>query len=209
MKHAGTQPSADTPLLRQYQRIKAQHPDHILFFRCGDFYEMFFEDAKVAARVLGIALTRRGTDANGEPVPLAGVPYHSVEPYLAKMIRAGYKVAICEQMENPRFAKGVVKREVVRVVTPGTVVEENLLENKANNYLVGLVLEGERWGLAALDFSTGEFSITQFEGPSASATCQAEIARLQPAEVVLLAEERGDRAGAELAGLAGGAGLGR
>ncbi len=190
MKHAGTQPSADTPLLRQYQRIKAQHPDHILFFRCGDFYEMFFEDAKVAARVLGIALTRRGTDANGEPVPLAGVPYHSVEPYLAKMIRAGYKVAICEQMENPRFAKGVVKREVVRVVTPGTVVEENLLENKANNYLVGLVLEGERWGLAALDFSTGEFSITQFEGPSASATCQAEIARLQPAEVVLLAEER-------------------
>ncbi len=184
------QPSADTPLLRQYHRIKAQHPDHILFFRCGDFYEMFHDDAKVAARVLGIALTSRGTDAQGHPIPLAGVPYHAVEPYLAKMIRAGYKVAICEQMENPKHAKGVVRREVVRVVTPGTVVEENLLDNKANNYLVGIFAQDGKFGLAALEFSTGDFSIAEFVDKAAGERVANEIGRLQPAEVVMPVEQR-------------------
>lgn len=190
MSDAARQLSADTPLLRQYHRIKAQHPDHILFFRCGDFYEMFHDDAKIAARVLGIALTSRGSDAQGRPIPLAGVPYHAVEPYLAKMIRAGFKVAICEQMENPKHAKGVVRREVVRVVTPGTVVEENLLDSKANNYLVGLVCEADGFGLAVLEFSTGDFSIAQFAGKHAGARVTDELGRLEPAELVVLREER-------------------
>ena len=185
-----TQMSADTPLLRQYHRIKSQHPDHILFFRCGDFYEMFHDDAKIAARVLGIALTSRGTDAQGRPVPLAGVPYHAVEPYLAKMIRAGFKVAICEQMENPKYAKGVVRREVVRVVTPGTVVEENLLDNKANNYLVSAACLDGQWGLAALEFSTGDFFITAFDGKHAGLRVANEILRLEPAELVVFSGQR-------------------
>ncbi|MCX7019511.1 MAG: DNA mismatch repair protein MutS [Candidatus Sumerlaeota bacterium] len=179
-----------TPLIRQYQHIKTQHPDHILFFRCGDFYEMFFEDAKTAARVLGITLTSRGTDANGQPIPLAGVPYHSVEPYLARMIRAGHRVAICEQMENPKHAKGVVKREVVRVVTPGTVLEENLLDNKTNNYLAGLIAQDDAFGLASLDFSTGQFAIAEFHGPAAAAACANELARLSPSEIIVPRDQR-------------------
>ncbi len=190
MKESSRQSTTDTPLLRQYHRIKAQHPDHILFFRCGDFYEMFHDDAKIAARVLGITLTSRGTDAQGQPVPLAGVPYHAVEPYLAKMIRAGYRVAICEQMEDPKYAKGVVRREVVRVVTPGTVVEENLLDNKANNYLAAVIADEKGFGLAALEFSTGDFSIAQFLGKAAGSRLANELARIEPAEVVLLREQR-------------------
>jgi len=190
MKEQARQPNAETPLLRQYHRIKAQHPDHVLFFRCGDFYEMFYDDAKIAARVLGIALTSRGTDAHGQPVPLAGVPYHAVEPYLAKMIRAGYKVAICEQMENPKHAKGVVRREVVRVITPGTVVEENILDNKANNYLAAIFASGEAFGLAVLEFSTGDFSIAEFHGKDAAKRLINEVARLDPAEIVLLRDQR-------------------
>ena len=208
-------PTGDlTPLMRQYWQIKEQHPQHVLFFRCGDFYEMFFDDAKVAASVLGITLTSRGTDAAGAPVPLAGIPYHSVEPYLAKMIRAGHRVAICEQTENPKTAKGVIRREVVRIVTPGTVLEENLLSDKANNYLLALVAEYEPRGLragafastaeldvlstngagdtraipiglAALDFSTGEFTIAEFRGVEGLANCASEIARLAPSELII------------------------
>lgn len=179
-----------TPLLRQYVRIKAQHPDHVLFFRCGDFYEMFSDDARLAARVLGITLTKRGTDQNGDPIPLAGVPYHSVEPYLARFIRAGYKVAICEQVENPKTAKGVVRREVVRVVTPGTVLEDNLLDNKSNNYLSALIEEKGAYGLAALDFSTGQFAIAEFHGKDAAAACSHELTRLNPTEIVLAREQK-------------------
>lgn len=192
-----------TPLMRQYWEIKAQHPDHILFFRCGDFYEMFFDDAKVCAAALGITLTSRGTDADGAPVPLAGIPYHSVENYLARMIRAGHRVAICEQTENPKHAKGVVRREVVRVVTPGTVLEENLLSDKANNYLVALVrhesvAQGTKGaggndstiGMSALDFSTGEFCLMEFSGRDALAACSAEFARLAPSEVIVPQDQR-------------------
>lgn len=199
----GRPPGELTPLLRQYQQIKAEHPDHVLFFRCGDFYEMFFEDARTCSEVMGITLTSRGTDVDGSPVPLAGVPYHSIDGYLARMIRAGYRVAMCEQTENPKTAKGVVRREVVRVVTPGTVLEESLLTDKANNYLAALVAEkpvnGDPedgpidpgvLGLAALDFSTGEFLVCEFRGPGAMAACTTELVRLAPSEVVVAADQR-------------------
>ncbi len=186
-----------TPLLRQYQQIKAEHPDHVLFFRCGDFYEMFFEDARTCSEVMGITLTSRGTDVDGSPVPLAGVPYHSVDGYLARMIRAGYRVAMCEQTENPKTAKGVVRREVVRVVTPGTVLEESLLSDKANNYLVALITGdtggkkgGLTLGLAALDFSTGEFLVCEFSGVDCAAACITELVRLSPSEVVVTSDQR-------------------
>lgn len=186
-----------TPLLRQYQQIKAEHPDHVLFFRCGDFYEMFFEDARTCAEVLGITLTSRGTDIDGQPVPLAGVPYHSVDGYLARMIRAGFRVAMCEQTENPKTAKGVVRREVVRVVTPGTVLEESLLTDKANNYLVALVAANPEaedgnspLGLAALDFSTGEFLVCEFDGVGSSTACATELVRLAPSEIVVPSDQR-------------------
>lgn len=191
-----------TPLLKQFQQIKTQHPDHVLFFRCGDFYEMFFQDARTCAEVLGITLTSRGTDTEGNPVPLAGVPYHSVDGYLARMIRSGYRVAMCEQMENPKNVKGVVRREVVRVVTPGTVLEESLLTDKANNYLVALVagdLPADdsdapaapvELGLAALDFSTGQFLVCEFRGATALQVCLTELIRLSPSEIVVSAEQR-------------------
>src|SRR5690606_30337714 len=186
-----------TPLLRQYQQIKTEHPDHVLFFRCGDFYEMFFEDARTCAEVLGITLTSRGTDTEGNPVPLAGVPYHSVDGYLARMIRAGFRVAMCEQVENPKTAKGVVRREVVRVVTPGTVLEDTLLTDKANNYLVALVVDpvdaepaDAKIGLAALDFSTGEFLVCEFDGPGGCSACVTELIRLAPSEVVVPSDQR-------------------
>lgn len=192
-----TKPAPElTPLLKQYQQIKSEHPDHVLFFRCGDFYEMFFEDARLCAEVLGITLTSRGTDTEGQPVPLAGVPYHSVDGYLARMIRAGYRVAMCEQTENPKTAKGVVKREVVRVVTPGTVLEESLLTDKANNYLVALIAEDNKGdalpslGLAALDFSTGEFLVCEFTGQNSQSKCITELIRLAPSEVVVPEDQR-------------------
>ncbi|MFC1721933.1 DNA mismatch repair protein MutS, partial [Patescibacteria group bacterium] len=127
----------NTPLMRQYNAIKEKHQDSILFFRMGDFYEMFFEDAKVASKILDIALTSREKNGN-EPVPLCGVPYHAADNYLAKLIKAGKKVAVCEQVEDPAKAKGIVKRDVVRVITPGTVHESNLLSDRQNNYLAAL-----------------------------------------------------------------------
>ena len=117
--------------MRQYQSIKRQYPDSILFFRMGDFYETFYEDAKIASRVLGIALTSRDKDS-GEPIPLAGVPYRAADTYLTKFIKAGYKVAVCEQVEDPKKAKGIVKREVIRVITPGTVTDPKILDTKSN-----------------------------------------------------------------------------
>lgn len=197
-----------TPLLRQFQQIKMEHPDHVLFFRCGDFYEMFFDDARVCHEVLGITLTSRGTDTEGNPVPLTGVPFHSVEGYLARMIRSGYRVAMCEQMENPKLAKGLVRREVTRIVTPGTVLEDSLLSDKANNYLVALVGGGNpgeeddladaggrvgqypSLGLAALDFSTGEFLACEFHRATAAADCLTELIRLAPSEIIVPEDQR-------------------
>jgi DNA mismatch repair protein MutS len=149
---------SDTPMMRQYRSIKSTlSEDTVLFFRLGDFYEMFFEDAKTTAEVLDITLTKRNK------MPMCGIPYHQLEPYLAKMMRAGYKVAICEQVEDPADAKGIVRREVTRVVTPGTLIEEHVLEAARNNYLVGIAHAGSTYGMALLDLSTGEFWIEESE----------------------------------------------
>ena len=154
-----------TPLMKQYQQVKAKHPDTILLFRMGDFYETFEEDAKVASKVLGITLTRRGNGAAGE-VPLAGFPHHALEAYLPKLVRAGHRVAICEQLEDPKFAKGIVKRDVIEVVTPGVSFSDKVLDQKQNNYLAAVVLPSplargdEMVGFAFIDVSTAEFAVT-------------------------------------------------
>lgn len=176
--------NALSPMVRQYQAIKAAYPDHLLLFRMGDFYETFNDDAKIAAEVLEIALTRRG-QMNGEPMPLAGIPYHALENYLGKLVRRGIKVAIAEQVEDPRQAKGVVRREVVRVVTPGSLIESALLEEKRNNFLVAINRLDGAWGVALCDLSTGVFGITQFHGRRADAELYSEICRLAPAELLL------------------------
>ncbi len=167
--------------MRQYQSIKRQYPDAILFFRMGDFYETFYEDAKIASRVLGITLTARDK-ASGEPVPLAGVPYRAADTYLTKFIKAGYKVAVCEQVEDPKKAKGLVKREVIRVITPGTITDPNILDKKSNNYLSSISLMDGRYGFAHVDVSTGEFSVTELETEN---KLMAEMERIHPAECLV------------------------
>jgi DNA mismatch repair protein MutS len=149
-----------TPAMRQYAEMKESYPDCILFFRMGDFYEMFFEDALTASRVLEITLTSRNKNSK-DAIPLCGVPYHAASAYIAKLIDKGFKVAVCEQMEDPKLAKGVVKREVVRVVTPGLVLETENLRAKENNFLAALVVRDGRFGLASVDISTGEFRVTE------------------------------------------------
>jgi DNA mismatch repair protein MutS len=172
-----------TPVRSQYLRIKKRFPDTIVFFRLGDFYETFDDDARLVSEVCEIVLTSRPV-GKGERVPLAGVPYHAVDGYLARLISAGYKVAIVEQTDEQE-EKRLMAREVVRVVTPGTVVEPALLEEKRNNYLVALVMAGGRIGLAHADITTGEFRTTQFEGHEALHECGQELARLAPAEVLV------------------------
>ncbi|HTY21270.1 MAG TPA: DNA mismatch repair protein MutS [Geobacteraceae bacterium] len=180
--------SDSTPMMRQYLEIKADHPDTILFFRLGDFYEMFLDDAVKASRILDITLTSRGRNADGSDVPLCGVPYHSAAPYIAKLIEAGEKVAICEQVEDPKSAKGIVKRKVVKVVTPGLVVESESLSPKENNYLLALFAgNGPQRGLAFLDLSTGEFRVTELESVEAAA---AEMVCVNPRELLVPASFR-------------------
>ncbi len=145
-----------TPAMRQFHHFKEKYPDAVLFFRMGDFYETFYEDAATCSKVLGLTLTSRGKDS-GNPIPLAGVPYHAVDGYLKKMIKAGYKVAVCEQVEDPKQAKGVVRRDVVRVVTPGTLTDEMLLEDKRDNFLAAVSLSSGMTGIAWVDISTGHF----------------------------------------------------
>ena len=169
---------AITPLRRQYLRVKQRYPEAIVFFRLGDFYETFDDDAKVASRELDIVLTAREM-GKGHKVPMAGIPYHALDNYLAKLINRGYKAAICEQLSPP--GKGLVERDVIRVVTPGTVIEPNLLESKSNNYLASLVSEGEKAGIAYVDITTSEFAVTQL--PTNRILCELE--RLQPSEVLI------------------------
>jgi DNA mismatch repair protein MutS len=177
-----------TPMMRQYLEIKADYPDTILFFRMGDFYEMFLDDAVKASRILDIALTSRNKCADGADVPLCGVPYHSVTPYIARMIEAGEKVAICEQVEDPKTAKGIVKRRVVRVVTPGLVVDTESLTPKENNYLLAIfTANGPLWGVACLDLSTGEFRVTELATAEAAV---AEMICVNPREIILPASFR-------------------
>src|SRR3989339_277586 len=135
-----------TPMVKQYQEIKALHKDAILFFRLGDFYEMFNEDAELASRELELTLTGRGKDE--KRMPMCGIPYHAAESYIAKLIEKGYKVAICEQVEDPALAEGIVKREVIRIITPGTVIESSMLSDKTNNYLMSINHEKGRFGIA-------------------------------------------------------------
>src|SRR5437870_2026751 len=182
-----------TPVRRQYLEVKRRYPNAIVFFRLGDFYETFDDDAKLVAKELDITLTSKpmGKDLR---VPLAGVPHHSLDAHLRKLVSRGFKVAICEQMEDPKFAKGIVERDVVRVVTPGTIVEEALLEPAANNYLAAVLppmsrrdrssdlsASGGRTGLAYVDVTTGEFACAAL----AATDLAAELARLAPAEVLL------------------------
>ncbi|HLX73999.1 MAG TPA: DNA mismatch repair protein MutS [Terriglobales bacterium] len=171
-----------TPLMRQYAAIKKEHPQALLFFRLGDFYELFFDDAKLAAKELEITLTSRNKE-KGVAVPMCGVPYHSADNYIARLIRKGFKVAICEQMEDPRLAKQLVRREVTRVVTPGTAADA-ALGSEENNFLAAVVRAGEAAGFAALDLSTGEFRATEFRGPEAERRVGEELAQLRPREVL-------------------------
>ncbi|HEY6765023.1 MAG TPA: DNA mismatch repair protein MutS [Candidatus Sulfotelmatobacter sp.] len=171
-----------TPLMRQYAAVKKEHPTALLFFRLGDFYELFFDDALVAAKELQITLTSRNKE-KGIAVPMCGVPYHAAEGYIGKLIRKGFKVAICEQMEDARFAKNLVRREVTRVVTPGTVADSSL-GSEENNFLAALAKVGDRVGFAALDLSTGEFRATEFSGPEALRRVQDELEQLRPKELL-------------------------
>ncbi len=173
---------ASSPMMRQYHRIKASHPDAILFFRLGDFYEMFFDDAELASGVLDITLTARGRGTANE-APMCGVPHHSADGYLARLLEAGHKVAIAEQVEEAAKAKGMVRREVVRVLTPGTVVEEDLLDSRRNNYVIAVSEPGDRVGVAALDVSTGEFIVAEFDGENRFMRAREEIGRWAPSEI--------------------------
>jgi DNA mismatch repair protein MutS len=171
-----------TPLMRQYASIKKEHPHALVFFRLGDFYELFFDDAVLAARELQITLTSRNKE-KGMNIPMCGVPYHAAEGYIAKLIRRGFKVAVCEQVEDPRMAKTLVRREVTRVVTPGTAADSTL-NAEDNNFLAAVATIGDRVGFAALDLSTGEFRATEFAGESAGHRVQEELEQLRPKEML-------------------------
>jgi DNA mismatch repair protein MutS len=175
-----TEPS--TPLMRQYAAVKKEHPTALLFFRLGDFYELFFDDAVVAAKELQITLTSRNKE-KGIAIPMCGVPYHAAEGYIGKLIRKGFKVAICEQMEDASLAKKLVRREVTRVVTPGTASDSSLGSDE-NNFLAALTQVGDRVGFAALDLSTGEFRATEFSGEGAMRRVQEELEQLRPKELL-------------------------
>src|SRR5450432_2394251 len=171
-----------TPLMRQYAAIKKDHPTALLFFRLGDFYELFFDDAVLAARELQITLTSRNKE-KGMAIPMCGVPFHAAEGYIGKLIRKGYKVAVCDQTEDPRFAKTLVRREVTRVVTPGTAADSSL-GSEENNFLAAVITSGDRAGFAALDLSTGEFRATEFSGDGAEQRIQDELLQLRPRELL-------------------------
>ena len=191
-----------TPLMQQYHAVKKQHPTALLLFRLGDFYELFYEDAVLASRILQITLTARNKE-KGEPVPMCGVPYHAAENYIARLIRAGHKVAICEQMEEPGPGKKLVRREVIRVLTPGTAMGTSLVDPKENNFLAAVSRSAAanaaaagsarsvsrqtetRIGLAYVDLSTGEFRATEFAGDTAEARLRDEFEILRPREILL------------------------
>ena len=170
-----------TPMMQQYLEIKAQHPDALLFYRMGDFYELFMEDAVLASRILDIALTSRDRQAEN-PVPMCGVPHHSAEGYVARLVAAGHKVAICDQIEDPRKAKGLVRRSVTRVVTPGLIVDQQNLAANQPNYLAAIARDGSRYGLAYLDISTAEFKVVELQDEEA---LREELIRVAPRELLL------------------------
>ena len=173
----------NTPMMKQYMEVKNQYQDCLLFFRMGDFYELFLEDAKIGARVLDITLTGRSRGKDGK-IPMAGVPYHAVDSYLNKLVKAGYKVAICEQLTPPN-KNGLVERDVIRIVTPGTVMDEKALESKKNNYIMSLLIEKGRIGLAFADISTGLFQVSEVEAGSLTQALADELSRFAPSECIL------------------------
>ncbi len=179
-------------MLQQYLEIKEQYQDAILFYRMGDFYEMFFDDAEVASKILNITLTSRNTKSDAPKVPMCGVPYHAVQGYLAKLVKAGKRVAICEQVETPAEAKGIVKRDVVRVVTPGVVTEDTILDDKSNNYVCSLCCEikGKNYcyGISFIDATTGEFSAGEFYDDISGTTILDQLTRLTPSELLIPTE---------------------
>ncbi len=179
------QKTEDTPMMKQYKKIKADYEDAFLFFRLGDFYEMFYEDAEEGAQILELTLTARNKNAD-EPIPMCGVPYHSAEQYIDQLVEKGYKVAICEQVEDPQTAKGMVAREVVQLITPGTVMGESVLDAKENNYLTAVLHRSDRYYLAYVDLSTGELRATELTGIESVVN---ELAALQSREVLLEEEE--------------------
>jgi len=176
-----------SPVRSQYLHIKGQHPDAILFFRMGDFYEMFDDDAEIVARELEIALTRRDF-GRGEKSPMAGIPHHAADGYIARLVSKGYRVAVCEQTSDPALSKGLVDREVIRIVTPGTVIDPAMLAAKRNNFLSGVVIGRDAVGIAYVDITTGEFAVTQFNTPEPELALQQELARVGPAEVLIAAD---------------------
>lgn len=172
--------SDHTPMMQQYLRMKAQHPDILLFYRMGDFYELFYDDARRASQLLDISLTKRGSSA-GEPIPMAGIPYHAVENYLARLVQQGESVAICEQIGDPATTKGPVERKVVRIVTPGTISDEALLQERQDNLLAAIWQESKGFGYATLDISSGRFRLSE---PADSESMAAELQRTNPAELL-------------------------
>ena len=173
-----------SPMMQHYLQTKEEYKDCILFYRLGDFYEMFFDDAITASRELELTLT--GKDCGqAERAPMCGIPYHAAETYIARLIEKGYKVAICEQLEDPKQAKGIVKRDVIRVVTPGTVMESNLLEEKKNNYIMSIYKNGIYYGVAVCDLTTADFKTTQIKDQNNFITLMDEISRFSPAEIVV------------------------
>jgi DNA mismatch repair protein MutS len=194
---SSTDVAGHTPFMRQYLAAKAEHPDILLFFRMGDFYELFYDDARKAARLLDITLTQRGQSA-GAPIPMAGVPYHAVENYLARLVKLGESVALCEQIGDPATSKGPVKREVVRIVTPGTVTDAALMEERRDNLLLSIAAGPKGYGLAWVDLSTGRFLLTEVATPEGLA---AELARLQPAETLVSEDVAWPKLVASLPGL--------
>ena len=182
---------ADTPLMKQYKEIKSNFEDSILFFRLGDFYEMFFEDAVKASKELGLTLTSRNKEKNAD-VPLAGIPFHSADSYITKLVSKGYKVAICEQTEDPKMAKGIVKREVVKIITPGTVVDVEALDAKSNNYLMSILKVENKLGVAYIDITTGEFKVTEVEKDDDFVKLFNELNKIEPKEVLVTEDFYGE-----------------
>src|SRR5580765_2614104 len=183
-----------TPAMRQYLDAKDQHRDSLLLFRMGDFYEIFYDDALVAARALDLTLTSRSKDSNGGGIPMCGVPYHAVDTYIARLVKKGFRVAICDQVEDPRKAKGLVKREVVRVVSPGTFTDASYLEAKEPAFLMAVAPGDPRsqpaFGVALLDVSTGEFTATEYAGAESLHTLTEELAVVRARESILAGESR-------------------
>lgn len=175
---------AETPLMKQYKEIKSKYEDCILFFRLGDFYEMFFDDAIKASKELGLTLTSRNKE-KGENVPLAGIPYHTANPYISKLVSKGYKVAICEQVEDPKTVKGIVKREVIKIITPGTVIDIETLDDKSNNYLAAIRIIENMIGIAYLDITTGEFKVVEVESDKEYINLFNELNKIEPREILI------------------------